>query len=107
MKMLTLFAAGTLLLLAQTAAGKPVKTLTQDPRGTSFVVAVDWETRLISVRLRANPARLHGNILEESMQLAVGYSSAIGCQILRSGRQVITPNEIIGVLHCPAIDGPE
>lgn len=106
MKTLTLFAVGVLFLFAQSAAAKPVKTLTQDPRGTSFIVTVDWETRMISVKLRANPARLHGATLEESMQLAVGYSSAIGCQILPSGRQVLAANKIVGVLYCPSIDRP-
>src|SRR5690606_34536463 len=77
-----------------------VKTRTQDVYGTKFVVVVDWDHELVTVKLRANPAHLSGAAFEHALQNAVYYGSAVNCRLLDHGR-VTSGHEISGSLHCP------
>jgi hypothetical protein len=101
MKILILLAAASLCLSAQSASAKPSKTKSWDALGTTFVVLVDWDTNSVSANLQANPARLSGDELEQSMQWAVYYSSAVGCRMRETGRKQAGKNVTVGHLHCP------
>ncbi len=89
------------ILLAHSAVAKPSKWRNWDVVGTTFIVTVDWDTNFVSARLTANPARLAGAALEESMQKAVYYASSVDCKMLETGRQKGRRNEVVGTLHCP------
>jgi hypothetical protein len=104
MKIVSLLAAGLFCVFGQTAIAKPLKTKAWDVVGTTFIVSVDWDTNVVSAKLRSNPARLSGQALEQSMQKAVYYGSAVNCRMRATGRKSIGPNEIVGVLHCPWFD---
>lgn len=101
MKVIALIAAGAVCFLGQAAAANPIKTRVANIDGTTFIVSVDWDTNAVSARLGANPAHLTGGALEQSMQNAVYYGSAVDCRMQESGRKRLGQNEIIGALHCP------
>lgn len=101
MKVIALIAAGAVCFLGQVAAANPNTTKVADIKGTTFIVSVDWDTNTVTARLGANPARLSGDALEQSMQNAVYYGSAAGCRMQESGRKSPGQSETIGALHCP------
>lgn len=106
MKYVSLFLAFGVLSYVQPADAKTIKTLVKDPRGTTFVVMVDWDTKTVTARLRANPAQLTGDALEVSLQNAVYYGSAVNCRMLHSGRKIVGTNNTTGILYCPWFDKP-
>jgi hypothetical protein len=101
MRILSLLAAGSFCVLGHAAVAKPLKTKAWDVVGTTFIVSVDWDTNVVSAKLRSNPAHLSGQALEQSMQMAVYYGSAVNCRMSETSRKSIGRNEIVGVLHCP------
>lgn len=101
MKVLIALIACFQLLAAGPALAKPLRTKFWDAVGTRFLVSVDWEARLVVARLKANPADLSEAALEHSMQLAVYYGSAAGCQMRKSDRRQNGPDETVGLLDCP------
>ena len=99
MKKSSFLACSLVLVVGQAASAKPIKTWTSDPTGTVLIISADLDVGEISVKLRANPARLSGHEMERVMQKAVYYSTS-ECRIKDAGRKRITPNELVGTLEC-------
>jgi hypothetical protein len=104
MKTLTLLATISFCVAGHMSIAKPIKTRVWDRLGTTFIVSVDWETNVVSAKLRANPGHLSGDALEQSMQKAVYYGAGVDCQMGETGRKNQGGGEIVGALHCPWSD---
>lgn len=100
MKVIALLAATAFSAFCHAATANQIKTKVTDTKGTTFVVLVNWETKVVSARLQANPAGLHGNALWQSMQNAVYYGSAAECSMQETGAKRPSPNEVTGSLRC-------
>ena len=101
MKIVSFVVVAALLISAESASAKPLKTRTTDMQGTVFIVTVDWDTKKVSVSLKANPAKLQGDILEQQLQLAVYYGSAVDCSLSKVSRTLVSESEVSGKLDCP------
>lgn len=100
MKISTCLFAATLMIAAERGNAQTVKTWVKDIHGTTFVVLVDWDHELVSVKLRANPTHLSGAALEDALQKAVYYGAAVNCRMADSGRNT-AGRQISGTLSCP------
>lgn len=101
MKSVAIIVLAALLSLATHAHAETIRTRVVDPRGTTFLVTVDWEARAVMVDLRANPANLFGNELWDALQNAVYYGSAPKCSMKQAGVTFYSQSVLGNDLICP------
>jgi hypothetical protein len=100
MKLIVFAILPVLFLSCYSADASPKRGRSWDALGTTFVVSVDWDTRVASADLRRHPANLEGAYLEHSMQKAVFFGSGPGCRMKQRGRVQTTRSKIMGILEC-------
>jgi hypothetical protein len=102
MKIFGVLTALAVTFMGQAVLAKTINTRTTDTNGTSFLISIDWDARVVTARLFMTPSSNSEASQLDALQSAVYYSSAAGCY-MRNRQMKISQGrkEITGALECP------
>lgn len=94
------------IFLTNLCEAREVRTVFKDVYGTQFLVTVDWNSATVSAHLKKNPRKFTDAKLEERMQVAIHFGSAVDCRMEKIGRTQMDDGKVVGALWCPWFGKP-